>query len=255
MKIKNRILSLAIMLFLLFTSLLSTTVFAKAEFTPINQQRVYLLLGQSNMSGQGKVTELTAGHKRLPKNVKLYLHGKLVKIVNLSKFGPEVAFAHSISKKYPRASIRLIKFAPGGSSMKNWTLKARGRHYDTLVKQVKKSNEGKMPQINGVLWMHGERDSKSVQLANHYKQYLQTFINMLQRDFRNNRIPFAIARISIPEAFRSAVPNIRTAQEQMAKSSPYIKMISTDDLSKTNDQVHFDTKGQLALGKRFAQVM
>ncbi len=256
MKTINGILSLAIMLFLLSITLLPITAFAKAELTPPTKQlRVYLLLGQSNMSGQGKVAELTASHKRLPKNVEIYLHGKLAKIANLSKFGPEVAFAHSLAKKYPAALIRLIKFAPGGSLMKDWTSKARGKHYDTLIKQVKKISQGKIPKISGVLWMHGERDSKSVQLANHYKQSMQTFINMLQHDFHNKKIPFAIARISIPEAFRPAIPNIRAVQEEMAKSSPYIKMISTDDLSKTNDQVHFDTKGQLLLGKRFAQVM
>jgi hypothetical protein len=256
MNINNRAIALLISFFLFAVALIPVTTFAKADITPsAKQQRVYLLLGQSNMSGQGKVAELAANHKTLPKNVEIYLHGKPVKIANLSKFGPEVAFAHSVAKKYPTASIRLVKFAPGGSLMKDWTLKARGKHYDTLIKQVKKSNQGKMPQINGVLWMHGERDSKSVKLANHYAKYMQTFIKMLQSDFHNPKIPFVIARISVPEAFRPAIPNIRAVQEQIAKSSPYIKMISTDDLTKTNDQVHFDTKGQLALGKRFAQVM
>jgi hypothetical protein len=246
MKFKNKVLLLAITL--LLTSFLSTTVFAE-------QQRVYLLLGQSNMSGQGKVAKLTASQKTLPKNIEIYLHGKPIKITNLNTFGPEIAFAHTLAKKYPRDSIRLIKFAPGGSLMKDWISKARGRHYDTLIKQVKKSNQGKMPKINGVLWMHGERDSKSVPLANQYKKNMRIFINMLQSDFHNNKIPFVIARISVPEAFRPAIPNIRAVQEQLAKASPYIKMISTDDLSKMNDQIHFDTRGQLALGKRFAQVM
>ncbi|HFC91233.1 MAG TPA: hypothetical protein ENJ51_00310, partial [Leucothrix mucor] len=69
MKTINGILSLAIMLFLLSITLLPITAFSKAELTPPTKPlRVYLLLGQSNMSGQGKVAELTASYKTLPKN-------------------------------------------------------------------------------------------------------------------------------------------------------------------------------------------
>ncbi|HIO91920.1 MAG TPA: hypothetical protein EYG68_03640 [Leucothrix mucor] len=218
------------------------------------EQRVYLLLGQSNMAGQGLVSELSDDIKTLESNITLYLHGKPVSLSTLNKFGPEVSFAHEMAKKHLDSSIHLIKFAPGGSLMKDWTSKDVGKHYDTLIKQVKKSSGGTIPSINGILWMHGERDTKSKQLADDYEKDLKVFIAMLKSDFKVSKLPIALARISIPAAFRPAVPEVRLAQEHIAESSSFIHLVSTDDLSKKNDKVHFNSKGQLALGKRFAQV-
>ena len=241
---------------LYFLSLSSLTVAeTKASATPVKNQHTYLLLGQSNMAGQGLVSELNDQQKVLDSHVKFYLNGELTSISTLNKFGPEVAFAESIVKKYPNSSIRLIKFAPGGSLMKDWVSRDAGKHYDTLIKQVKKSNGGTLPKIDGVLWMHGERDAKSKQLADAYEKNMKTFIEMLKHDFKNDKLVFVLARISIPASFRPAVPEVKLAQEHIAQLSELIHIISTDDLSKISDQVHFDTQGQLVLGKRFAAMM
>ena len=207
------------------------------------------------MAGQGLVSELDDEQKALGNHVELYLNGELTSLSTLNKFGPEVSFAHTLAKKYPTSTIRLIKFAPGGSLMKDWISKDSGKHYDTLIKQAKKASGGVIPKINGVLWMHGERDTKSKQLANNYEDGMQTFIKMLKSDFKNDQLPVALARISIPAAFRPAVSEVRSAQEHISKISSSIHLISTDDLSKNSDKVHFDTKGQLILGRRFAEVL
>ncbi len=246
--LKNIIYSLVTVFLLSFSSSIM------AENTS-NKLYTYLLLGQSNMTGQGLVNELDEQQKTLGNHVKLYVHGKLASLSTLNKFGPEVSFAQTFSKKHPKSLLHLIKFAPGGSLMKDWISKDRGKHYDTLVKQVKKANGGVIPKIDGVLWMHGERDTKSKELADNYEKGLRTFIKMLQTDFKNNKLPVALARISIPAAFRPAVSEVRLAQEHISTTSPFIHLISTDDLSKTSDKVHFDTKGQLVLGKRFAEVL
>jgi len=234
--------------------LLSFSAVLFAENVVSDKSYTYLLLGQSNMAGQGLVSELSDEQKALDSHIKFYLNGNLASLSTLEKFGPEVSFAQVLSKKHPNSVIRLIKFAPGGSLMKDWISRDSGKHYDTLIKQVKKANGGVLPKIDGVLWMHGERDSKSKQLANHYEKELQTFFTMLKKDFQNDQLPVALARISIPDAFRPAVAEIRSAEEHIAQISPFIHLISTDDLSKKSDKVHFDTQGQLVLGKRFAHI-
>lgn len=246
--LKNIIFSIAIVFILSFSSTLL------AENTTSNKSYTYLLLGQSNMAGQGLVSELDDEQKVLGSHIKLYLHGKPASLSTLNKFGPEVSFAQMLSKKHPKSIIRLIKFAPGGSLMKDWTSKHSGKHYDTLIKQVKKASGGVIPEIHGVLWMHGERDTKSKKLANEYEKGMKTFIKMLKADFKNDQLSIVLARISIPAAFRPAVPEVRLAQKHISQSSSSIHLISTDDLSKTSDKVHFDTQGQLVLGERFAEV-
>ena len=244
--LKKTIFSMTSVFLLFFSSALL------AENTTPNKLYTYLLLGQSNMSGQGLVSELNNKQKSLDNHIKLYLHGKPALLSTLNKFGPEVSFAQVISKKHPNSVIRLIKFAPGGSLMKDWTSKDSGKHYDTLIKQVKKASNGVLPDIHGVLWMHGERDTKSKKLAHDYEKGMKTFIEMLKTDFKNDQLSIVLARISIPVAFRPAVPEVRLAQKHISQLSSSIHLISTDDLSKTSDKVHFDTQGQLVLGTRFA---
>lgn len=237
------------MLFFLPFSVIATEKMRKKK--PL----VYLLLGQSNMSGQGEMGKLNQQQKRFPSNVTLIVHGDIVSLAQFSKFGPEVSFAQAIAKKYPKKAIRLIKYAPGGSLMKDWTIKKQGTHYDTLIKQIKHSNHGKIIPIDGILWMHGERDTKSKQLAKGYEAGMKRLLTMLRAEFDKPTLPVVIARINMPKAFRPAVPEVRKAQENIAKASPYTSLISTDDLSKVADNVHYDTKAQLALGARFAEAI
>lgn len=235
--------------------LCTTSALLLPALVSAQSQLNYLLLGQSNMSGQGVVAELSEEQLKLPKNVTFILHGSEASINYIPKFGPEVSFAQTIAKKHPQESVRLIKFAPGGSLMKDWISKQSGKHYDTLIKQAKKSNNGRLPQVHGVLWMHGERDTKSKQLADDYENQLTSLVSMLKSDFKNPNLPVVIGRISIPKAFRPAVTEVRNAQQNVANRSPSISIISTDDLSTGSDKVHFDTNGQLLLGQRFAQAM
>ncbi len=210
----------------------------------------FLLLGQSNMAGQGKVAELDHRLKPLPKNVNFFLNGSLVNLSSQQKFGPEVSFAHQLAQVYPAKKINLIKFAPGGSLMKDW-LKG-GYHYQTLMKQLDKIRKNHTLDIRGVLWMQGERDTKSLASAKHYKANLEQFILTIRRDLRKPGLPFVIAQISFPEAYRPAVKPVKLAQQTIPEEMPSVSSFSTETLSKNPDKVHFSSKGQIELGKRFA---
>lgn len=211
----------------------------------------YILLGQSNMAGQGKVSELGKQKQLLPKNVHFYLNGSIAKISTQEKFGPEVSFAHAISSVYPRKTINIIKFAPGGSLMKDWL--ENGHHYQTLKKQLNRISKNKSLNPTAILWMQGERDTKSSHLAKSYPAHLTKFIRKIRQDFKNPNLTFIIGRVSIPELFRPAVKQIRQAQELVSKKVPHVRLFSTDLLKKNTDKVHFSTKGQLRLGQLFAE--
>ena len=46
---------------------------------------------------------------------------------------------------------------------------------------------------------------------------------------------------------------VRAAQEKVAREGPFVVMISTDDLSKLPNDVHYDADGLVELGRRFAR--
>lgn len=48
------------------------------------------------------------------------------------------------------------------------------------------------------------------------------------------------------------IEQVRTAQKQVAATVPRTSLVPIDGLSRKRDQVHFDTQGQLELGRRFA---
>lgn len=210
----------------------------------------FILLGQSNMAGQGNLSEISKAKKTLPKNVNFYLNGSISQISKQKKFGPEVSFAHAVSSAYPNKSINIIKFAPGGSLMKDW--QKNGHHYRTLKKQLARISKKTNLNASAILWMQGERDCKSPQLAKAYSANLRNFINTIRKDLKKPKLPVIIGRVSVPEAFRPAVKEIRKAQELVSKKVPYVALLSTDSLKKNADRIHFSSQGQLKLGRLFA---
>ncbi len=48
---------------------------------------------------------------------------------------------------------------------------------------------------------------------------------------------------------------VQKAQESVAEQDAYVHIINTDNLSTLIDNTHFDTKGQLKLGKKMARKM
>ena len=142
------------------------------------KDRVYILAGQSNMMGKGKTHQLPASHKRPLKNVEFYYQGRKRQLAQFSHFGPEVSFAHAISRAYPNDKHIIIKHVATGSSIQQWApgsplfkgmLRQRG-----FVKVAHKTQEQIDPSIfkvDAVIWMQGEKDARSNQNANRYEAF------------------------------------------------------------------------------------
>ena len=48
---------------------------------------------------------------------------------------------------------------------------------------------------------------------------------------------------------------VRLAQRKAADEMPNVYLVETDDLSKWDDALHYDSEGLLALGRRFARTL
>lgn len=230
--------------------------------------KVFILAGQSNMEGKGRFAELPAELKRVPKNVTFCMGdrktgGKKTDFAASRTFGPEVAFSHEMSKAFPKDRIIVVKHAKGGTSVLEWlgvgcpsgkkVGKRRLTLYPTLMKAVSAATKGQTVRYSAVLWEQGGRDARFPKAAPDYAKNLKKLIERFRKDTKTPKLAFVYGEIGTPPLkFFPATETVRTCQRQVAKEVANVKLISTKKVSTKSDNTHFDTKGQIELGKRYA---
>ncbi len=236
----------------------------KASLNQSNEL-VFILAGQSNMAGQGTTAKLPAAYRRTPANVKFYFNGYPAQMSHFARFGPEVGFAHALSRRFPHKTIKLIKFAVGGTSMfawdPNWRLgKARetrnasaGPLFEKLIKTVRRHTRVKGVKFAGVLWMQGETDARYSNAARTYAQNLSRFVRALRKELHSPSLAFFMGEVDPPINAFPYRDIVRKAQRRSTASIRNSRLVSTKGLTKRNDHLHYNAAGQLALGVRFAK--
>jgi hypothetical protein len=226
---------------------------------------VFVLAGQSNMVGMGNIAELDERLHRQPSNVEFYVGGMRKLMGAQESAGPEFSLAHELSRSLPDQQIILIKYAVSGTSLLAWapdwsaertTLtgdRFAGPMYRTLLGQVRTVTQGRPVELGAVFWMQGERDARFPAAAAQYEENFGALINSLRRDLNAPVLPFIYGQINPPTAAYLGRTAVRDAQLNAERTLPNAKLVRTDDLSKLPDQLHYDTQGQVALGRRFAR--
>ena len=250
-------------------------VIAYSVFTACGAETldVVLLAGQSNMAGNARTADLPEAYKLPAPQVVLQTSGKREGIGSRKTFGPEVGFSKAVSAARPEQAFLLIKHARGGTSLAGWSPdwdKAKlvskydigaGPLYRTLLAQYAAATADKKVRLTAILWMQGESDSRYPALGPHYFDNLKTMIEAFRRDLKSPELPFLMGHVNTPADVLDAdkislkfrfLSNVREAQERAAREIPHVFLIETDDLGKQNDRIHYDAKGQIELGRRFA---
>ena len=252
------------------------------------KELIFVLAGESNMAGHGYFNELPDWLKVKPGNVDFYQYGQLAHFSDqpLGRIGPEVAFSKYIAAYYPDRQISIIKYALGSTSLYDWAKNwnpilsrrmtqslIRNSLYDVVHRQVGWSHVLDKPgsRISAFLWMQGERDAYFSQAENIYYSNLQKLIGDFRKDYHSPHAKFILGRINPPRdehnhsgklimghvtpqqsTSRPAVKAIRRAQERINRQVRETGIINTDGLAKHDDQVHYNTRGQILLGRLFA---
>jgi hypothetical protein len=174
----------------------------------------------------------------------------------------------------PGRQIVLFKAAHGGTSQLAWQpeldqaridrLKLShdqrvGHAYAQLIAAWKKAFPTGDIKPAALLWMQGESDARVPELAKDYEQHLTNLIASLRRDLDAPQMKAVIAEINpakvTPASPFPFVDEVRAAQRAFPAKDPLTVCISTDDLTKAKDEVHYDTAGQQGLGERFAEAL
>jgi hypothetical protein len=230
---------------------------------PVKEKfQIYLLIGQSNMAGRGKIgTEDTTPHPRVlmftPQNqwvpaVEPITHDKPAML----GVGPGLAFGKAMAEKNPEVTIGLISCAFGGTPLKRW--ERGGDLYSNAVARTRIAlRDG---QLAGILWHQGESDAGATNTAYTYGARLAQMIRDLRADLGNTNAPFVAGQIGefLYDRGPEKSPYARVVNEALAalpQKVPATACVPSKGLKDKGDVLHFDAGSQREFGRRYAAEM
>lgn len=216
---------------------------------------LFLLVGQSNMAGRGKVDPqdqvvnpriwvLNKDQKWTPAVDPLHWDRP-----DRIGVGPGMTFARTVLEKNPASTIGLIPAAMGGSSIDLW--KKDGELYPNAITRAKLAMQH--GTLRAILWHQGEADSRPEQLADHPAKLKQLITNF-RTDLNAPDVPFVMGQIlEAYSAVRPDAPKMNQILMDFPKSIPRVICVPSSGLTQMGDNTHFDSAGARELGKRYAQ--
>lgn len=233
------------------------------------QLALFVLAGQSNMSGWGDLPEQQTLHPRAFVFGNDYMwrpasepiddpRGQVDQVsLGSGRMGPGMAFATTLLQAEPELVVGLIPCAKGDTSIHQWQ---RSLGDDTLYGSCLKriAAASTMGDLAAVLFFQGEADaldpqkfSERVLSAESYGEMFARYIEDLRADLRQPDLPVVFAQIGSHSAPQDFVNWDLVKAEQAALDLPCTRMITTDDLPLM-DAVHFTSASYQKIGERFA---
>ncbi len=233
---------------------------SQAELPPKENFQLFLLAGQSNMAGRGKLDE--GARKPVPRvfalNEKLEWQ-PAVDPLHWDKpsagVGIGKTFAAIVAGKYREDSIGLIPGAAGGSPISTWVpggyhSQTKSHPYDDAISRAKLAMEE--GNLKAILWHQGESDAngKSAPL---YEKRLERLITRFREDLGSPELPFILGQLGEFPG-KPANPNqetINAASASLAGKMRNVAYVTSEGLT-SHDGTHFDTRSVRILAERYA---
>lgn len=214
---------------------------------------IYLLVGQSNMSGRGALDSVA--QKINPKILSLDKENNWQIAKDPLHFdrgyatvGPGISFAEHMLPENENIKIGLVPCAWGGSPIRVWQPGAtyfENHPYDEAIARAKVAMQKGV--LKGILWHQGESDNDSIQSAL-YLNKLVKLVENFRKDLNLPGLPFIageIGNFNKDDFINSKIDSLT----QLVKNTA---VVSAAGLSDKGDQLHFDTPSARELGKRYA---
>ena len=243
--------------------------------------KIFILSGQSNMEGQGASYKLDDDCKRGTERVLMFENGKWQPLRPLKRrFGPELSFGPAIAEAWQGETIGIVKQAIGGTGIRawhpNWTKEQADRSNDgdkgnlwkALTEKVSKALVAADGELMGFIWMQGGKDMMKEDLGKEYLKNLTDLVQGLRKKFGVPGLPFVLGSYRLPgfpddlsgmkekviaAARRKGMYYVLQAQYEAEKVLAPANMVPLRNLERWPNDAHYNTKGQLDLGRLFAQ--
>ena len=219
--------------------------------------QLFLLIGQSNMAGRGKIE--AADRVPIPRVLMLNKELDWVPAVDPVHFdkpgivgvGIARTFGRVLAEANPSATIGLIPAAVGGTSLTEW--KPGGKLYVDAVRRARAAM--KSGRLRGILWHQGEGDC-TAELSPTYRDRFADFIAQLRADLDAADVPVVVGELGeylMKPGDRHVYA--RAVNEQLALiplKVPHSGFVSSAGLMPKEDGVHFDSPSAREFGRRYA---
>ena len=224
---------------------------------PRDKFHLYLLVGQSNMAGRGKMTAadhepvegvfmLDASGTWQPARHPLHDDKPTIAGVGLGLSFAEVMRAHDSG-----AVIGLIPCAVGGTRIDQWA--KGGKLYMNAIDRARRGASDGV--VRGILWHQGESDSTE-ELAPMYYERLELLIADFRHDLETPTLPVVLGELG---RFRQEkypfTGGINKHLQQVSDQTPHVALASSAGLVDQGDATHLDADSLRAFGRRFAEQM
>ncbi|HEX7511386.1 MAG TPA: sialate O-acetylesterase [Chitinivibrionales bacterium] len=243
---------------------------------------VFLLSGQSNMTGYANGSALTADQKKTVDNVKIYMDlvwegdaAKMKKWVtlgpgfgsNASNIGPELYLGRTLSDSMPGKKFALIKCCSGSTYLgkaSDWLPPSSnngvgGTLYNKMTGVIDAAfktfttafdTAQYTPKWAGFVWLQGEFDAYDLTLSNAYQKNLTNLITDIRSQVKVADLPVIIPMIDAQGQWTNNVI-VRAAEVAVTKS---LKNVDTlDTKGYPTDGTHYTAPGQVKIGTVTAQ--
>lgn len=250
---------------LLLFSALVTGLHAQEASVPSSKEdfHLFLLVGQSNMAGRGKVSD--EDKKPHPRVLVFTEEGEWAPAADPLHFdkpvagvGPGKAFGIRYAEAEPEVTVGLIPCAVGGSPIRSWTegafYKATKSHpWDDAIVRAKAAMQS--GTLKGILWHQGESDSKKT-LADAYEAKLHDLIARFRKVLDAPEVPFLAGQMGKFEErpWDEHKKKVDAAHQSLPEKVEGTAFVGADGLEHKGDEVHFSAEAARELGRRFADV-
>lgn len=197
------------------------------------------------------------------------------------RFGVELSMASRLQELYPGERIAFIKYSRGGSSIDSlatgrfgcWEPDYQGstriNQYDNFLLAVRTAmnttdidGDGNRDVLvpAGIVWMQGESDASfTEEIANSYYSNLKRLMDLIRASLRSDDLPVIIGKIS--DSWDDQEDGkvwdhgelVQYAQEKYARTDGHAAIVRTTRYYKYSDPWHYDSKGYMDLGEKFAE--
>ena len=217
---------------------------------------LYLLIGQSNMAGRGKV-ELE-DKVAVPRVLMLNKANEWVSAVDPISFDKTIAgvslgrtFGIEMAKANKEVKIGLIPSAVGGTPIRRW--QQNGDLYKAALKRAKLAQQDGV--IKGILWHQGEGDSGKEATAKIYEAQLHAMITAWRKDLGGGNIPIVVGEMGRFYKRAKFKHLVDAALKALPSKMKHAAWVSAEGLEHKGDVVHFNAASYRELGKRYAAKM
>lgn len=225
---------------------------------------LYVLAGQSNMAGRGKVDTLNkTPHPRVWMLNKANQWVPATEPMHFDKpavvgVGPGLAFGKEMAAQDTSIIIGLIPTAVGGSAIDAWTPggyheQTKNYPYDEAIKRVQLAQQA--GTLHGILWHQGESDSKP-ELTDTYEAKLTQLIGRFRQVFNSPAVPVVVGTLGdFYVAKNPSAARINTILVNLPSHLARVACAQATGLTDGGDATHFNAESARELGLRYAKAM